>query len=627
MLQEYVLFKGLQPPIDRRRVDAPYVYDGQNFIVDIDGPVSALGTEWLISKAFQEPRGAQILGLRDEQFDLFFAGNGICRYDFAARQLYPVYSHVFREAFWPWSRATCGNRVYYANYEVGLLEYDPFAGTWQEISGGNLPDVIVGICNSGGRLVVLGNTTVHWSEIDNGTNAGFATSLTTGAGFQTISYLSAGAIPVAVLEYSGGFLVYTNRGIMRMELVLAANPFRVSRLSTEHKIINPWCVQALEETDREQHIFLTARGLYATGGENKPEIWQPVMSEHLHRNVIPGIQSGVADMTFRLDQNFAKGWLSVSYASDSRKAIFSKSLIYYIPTQEWGSYDFTHTGFGEIQSTATATTKDYAVILLDGTVSVFNGPDANRTYPASPTIVDFRGSPAPELRYFNNVTELVGNAGSSMTFVEASVSDMQQISRVGIYERFFPVTFYGFSFNPAQTFGFAQAGVLFASGGSKREVAVREFDSRSLEAYVEIGPIYVMPREEGRVDQLTQMQTAIIGQSNQGVEDTFEDWAIDPVDDVVIDWNTEAETVEDWGVFDGNLTEYATRFIGTIDGYNVWENNDIVPEEVQIFGRSKFLAGAISGMFLSIRIDAQSVGESFHVKTIRTDVLPAGRVF
>ena len=40
-------FKGLLPPLDRRRVNEPYCVEGMNFVMSVDGPYSGLGRTFI----------------------------------------------------------------------------------------------------------------------------------------------------------------------------------------------------------------------------------------------------------------------------------------------------------------------------------------------------------------------------------------------------------------------------------------------------------------------------------------------------------------------------------------------------------------------------------------------------
>ena len=178
--QEHKVFKGLLPGLDRKRIDVPYTVDGRNFLVDIKGPVSGLGTTWHLHTEIANPRGVQTLETSDLLDTYIFTQDSINLVDADSRVVYPVFSHSIRILHWPWSRALVGSILYFANKEIGLVAYDIVAGTWKIITGNNIPTTVYACCESYGRLILLGQSAIHWSTIEDGSNAGFLPSTSTG---------------------------------------------------------------------------------------------------------------------------------------------------------------------------------------------------------------------------------------------------------------------------------------------------------------------------------------------------------------------------------------------------------------------------------------------------------------
>ena len=390
--QEYKTFKGLLLPFDRKRVPEPYVVDGQNFLIDVDGPHSGFARTYIDQIGVVEPRAFQTQHAIDENDTLIFAADSILKWNVTTRQLYPVYTHATRTQFWPWTRAVCGRKLYLCNKEVGLLSYDDVTGYWIVVSGVNIPTDLYACCESFGRLVLLSQFRVTWSMIDDGTNTGFAPSLVTGAGFQGLSILASRATPLMLLPYDGGFLVYCQQGILRGELVKAANPFRFSTISREHSLLNPWAVTLYGEENHQAHVFLTDRGMFMTFGDARPVAFENAVGEWLHRTLLPSIAHDNNEFTTALSYNIDTGWFAVSIATDSVPRRYNKALVLYQPSGEWGWLNRAHAGLAKFTLTpGTKTGRIYGMCDTNGGLWYFTGEDSDIVYPTQSTFqIDVR---------------------------------------------------------------------------------------------------------------------------------------------------------------------------------------------------------------------------------------------
>jgi len=632
-------FKGLIPIVDRKRAAEPYVVDGKNFFVDLNGPVSGLGRTWLFDGLVREPRGWQVL--RDgPAIDTFhFTGDSIQRYDVTTRTLYPVYTHTLRTEFWPWTRAVVGSVAYYCNREIGVIKHDYVLGEWEDITGNaNMPTTPTAICESAGRLIILGEVAVAWSTIDDGED--LVPSTATGTGFQLLSLLSSNARPMMVLPYSNGFMTYTQAGIMRSEEVDAANPFRHRPFSRDHQILNPWAVQRIGGTDREQHILLTERGFFSTFGDTVPEIWAPLMGEFFHRNLIPNIDTELrTNMTFRIEADFKTGWVLVSVSDDSRSSFYSRAFVYYIPSEEWGVYSRVHHGFGEIGINAGPMAGfHYSVMDVEGSSWCFTFSDSDEGYPETGNYqIDF------SLPFDMPPRNFAGIASSEPTIMPSAMTmtfdDISMVDEAGVYNleseqvrKFSPVVMPDESADETPTED--TVNVMRCAIGSQaalRQVAVAPVASTSapLLAEITVGP-FRLPQETS-IDHIAQLTETVVGMLDSGVADEFEDYLEDFLDDSVIeDWLT-ATGSEDWGQVAGDQTEYTSTWFGTLDGYTTWAANDltqeVLPLTVSQTGRIRHLAGSCSGSYVLLKFSANNIGESFHLRTLKYNMIDAGQLF
>ena len=668
---EHKKFRGLLPGIDRKRVPEPFVVSGRDFIVDVDGPVAALSRDWIFYRQIDEPRGIQTLDTIDKDDKYYMTADAICKYDVTTRQLYPVFHHATRQDFWPWSMGIVGNIQYFANPEVGLLSYNPSNGAWQLVTGANIPAIVYACCESFGRLVLLGDTLIHWSAIDDGTNSGFTPSTVTGAGFQVLSILSSRTQPLMVLPYTFGFLTYTGDGVIRSEITNAANPFRHKVISGRHKILNPWCVVQISEGETEQHVFCTARGLYVTDGLKQPELWQPLMSEYLHRNIFPAMSKNIEDNTVRLSYSFEEGFFMVSIAEDSRNSIYSKAFILYL--EEWGVYSSTHTGFGTVYMNAGPDPGFYfGVFDVEGTMFRFSKSDHIRYYPpADLWLVDYRKIIDLPPQYHATATSLF------RTMMQVRTDTIEALTLAGVYDLHYrlidviaPATMpvieeafteesdlieldygsitgvlvdsfdYGavvLSEDTYEDYGFLFAGSatdVATTGMGMQDAMIQYIEALNLytrsplEAEITVGPFKLA--QETDIDTLGQLHTAMISMLDSGGADVYEDYLDDYTSDVFEDW-MDATGDEDWGELAGPLTEYTPEFFGTLDGYKRWRENDIeqsvFPTLVKQEGKTRYVAGQVCGAYIYLRITTGNLGEVFHLKHLRLNLTNAGQLF
>lgn len=646
---EYNRFVGLQHGIDRKRAREPYCADGRNFFVDIDGPVSGFGKQWLWHQELNESRGAQTLRNAAEDDAYVFTADAICVWDADTHQMIPVYRHATRSEWWPWTRAYVGTSLYLCNKEIGVIVYNTLTGQWSLLAGANVPANPIAVCESGGRLMVLAELVLAWSAIDDGSNAGLATSVDTGAGFQVLSsFLSAQPQPMMILPYSDGVLTYTQAGIMRSELrENSVNPFRHTTLSRTHRLLNPWAIALVGETMKDagasplfgstgfdSHIFVTARGIFKTDGRDRPDIWDSLFSEYLHRVVLPNIDTHRrTQMTVRLDYDFVKGWLSVSLAEDSTNAVFTRTHIQYVPTKDWGVYNQAHTGFIEPYIGGAY---NYGIVKVDGTAYWFGFYDSDRDFPVESLTRSRFTLPAEIPAQFGGIGAT--SIFSSMMIVtdeihEGMIAPGMYDTDYQLAERFSPAAMEETDADETPT---EAATYIFRAGmatqAALRRIAVAPipYEVSPLNAELLIGPFRFPAEEERSLDMLTELQEAVIGMLDTGIADTYEDYIEDYLDRTVeVDWDLLDEE-EDWGESVGDLTEYSVQFEGTIDGYAIWTINDFaqltIPALISQLGRTRHLAGTVVGHYAFIRITAYNLGESFHLKHLRTSFTTAGHL-
>lgn len=632
-------FNGLLPGLDRKRVDTPYVVEGRNFLVDLDGPITAFGREWVMHKEFADARGLQTLRGLTANSLYYMCHDSIQAYDFDARQLYPVFRHATRQEYWPWTAARVGNSLFMVNKEVGLVEYNRVTGVFRLITGTYIPATLYACTASGGRLILLSDDSIAWSEIDNGTADGFIPSTNTGAGAQALSIVSAAAEPLYVLSYAGGFLTYTTMGILQSERVTSANPFRHRMLSDAHVAINPWCIIPFVEEGKNLHLVLTRRGFYTTDGIQAPTQWEPIMSEFLHSRLFTTMSTNRTDMTLRIDYNNDYGWLTVAVSRDNRPAIYTYTYVHYVPSKKWGVYSRQHLGFIELYMGVPQLLRYvYGTAEADSTVYRFASTDSDRQYPTWHIWhLDYKTDVEIPAQYagidetsimpsFIKLTAdslelLVDEAGTYDA--RYAISESVTPATMPVEEADTPVLLTGTYY--MRTNLLAQLGLLHIAAYPT------PYSDHELDAYVVVGPLRADTEPPPAIDSLLELQDLYVGMLEGGLADTIEDYIRDySTDEVVEDWNL-LSGVEDYGVGAGNNTSYKIELIGTIDGYNAWSINDythyITPELVAAAGYAKQYAGTVQGLFNYAKFTADEVGEAFHLKFLRHQTMIAGQYY
>lgn len=629
---EWSLFRGLQPGIDRKRVPDAYVVEGENFLVDVDGPVSIFGKRWQIFDSIEEPRGIQALDDGPEE-DLYWClHDSINVWEPATRQLVPVFEHPQRVEWWPWTRARVGTFIYLCNKEIGLIRYCTTACLWQAVTGSNVPPDPIAVCESGGRLVILSNEFITWSAIDDGSNAGLAPSTATGAGFQSLSIISSNPRALMVLPYSGGVISYARAGVLRSELrETSPNPFRHRVISRTHPVLNPWCAIVLpsvgDSEEPESHLFLTPRGFYTTDGRERPKMWQPLLSEYFHRQVLPRLQHADFNrMSVRLGRLFQDNAVTVSVSEDSRSAIYTHAWVVYTPTGDVGNYAQGHTAFvpfikdGEYES---------GVVDVNGIMWSFTFTAFDLAYPAETLwTVDFRLPTESWPAIFRGISaeSLLGTHMTLMTespenFVTAAVYN----TRTTVFRGESPAVL-----DTPYEAAIGDTASVWFTDINRVARAVDEGVPQPLNASILVGPLKLPGAEPlPAVDTLLQTQSIIVGMLEGGIADEIRDYLTTDTD-VIEDWNV-LDGQEDWGQLAGDVTNYTVHLQGTLDGYRVWQVDgvpqEISPELAKSEGRTQHMVGVVAGQYLFLRVTTDVLGESFHLKHLKASVTSAGRVF
>jgi len=364
---------GLLPAFDRKRIQKPFVVDGKNFIMSSDGPLSGFAKDEIISNAINDPTFVQSFRVGDTTF--VFTQTAVLQFDTATNTFIPLLDYPALTTAFPWSHAIVGGFHYFVRSGVNLLRYNPTTGIWSSLSGGSFPTNPVSCAESAGRLIILNDTSISWSAIDDGSDFVFSTS--TGAGSQLLAILGQGA-PQQVSQTFDGFLTFTESGILKSEAVIGANPFRHFVLSRSHIAINPY---AIVDVGRREHVLLTRTGLYKTSGK-VPVLWQELMSEFFHSQVLSSLDP-TNQSVIRLAYNIDRQWFVISIAEFENSNIYNKAFVLYEPSNEWGTFNQNHSAFFDVHfATGPVLGFNFGFIAPDGKMYRFTDESFDLHFPA-----------------------------------------------------------------------------------------------------------------------------------------------------------------------------------------------------------------------------------------------------
>lgn len=664
--------KGLLLGLDRKKLSDKHVVDGQNFIMSIDGPISGLGRDITAFEAISSPTNVQEFQISETKESYICTNEGIYRFDTDTEKLIPAYPMVSpNEAEFPWSFAPVGSKVYFARKGQDLIEYDTVLDSWESVSGGSIPTDIYACTESEGRLILLTSAVSAWSAIGDGQD--FTPSTTTGAGSQALTKMGlASPKPLGVQKTPDGYLTFVSSGIMKSQAVNAANPFRHVVLTREHEVINPYCIAI---TEAQKIVFVTAAGMFETEG-GLPKTYQPLMSEHLHENIIPRLDIENNQNNIRLYADFARSWFIISIATNQRDYSYDLAYILNLKTGEWGSLNTNYVAFLNFKTlTQNQAGFNYSLVDADGTIARFSGTTGIEYVP----VLDYG------LYYHKILAEKEIRINDDVYYAPMTL-DLRMVSTVdmetsGVYDTFSETREYvsplikDTTEKPAEQLSsgslssgdvfllldyllitdsvatFEDWGLITDSVGAGDEVDYSSGDSfvfrmhfemsmgvidldvisqipyyDPLNSSIEVGVLRLS--DETANDRLTYITNVALSMLEGAVSSTAEDWFSEKQypSDLIDDWLTSSEPDEDWGGDPVLTVNYQAEINSSLDGYEPDTDQDSTMEEITSSGRVKFFSCYSQGLYHTIKITALNEGENFHLKTMDNTINLGGRL-
>jgi len=571
-------FRGLLPAIDRRQVERPFVMDGKNFLVDAEGPFSAFGTEFASYTRIRAD--GNITTFRVEGQIFIFTNNAVLSYDFDSQLFQPEFVFTSQaKAVRRWYHAFVGGRYYFCKDGVGIIRYTPNTNIWEEVTGGNVVNDPMAIIESGGRLVVLGSDAIQWSKIGDGSNTGLQPNIDNGAGLQDLAIIGGGK-PLALGRVLDGFITYTTTGLLRSQLVQSLIAFRHVPLSGVVHI--PLSHTTFIEFDQNRHLFLTKSGFYSTQGDVPQQVFQ-LFSEFFRRDVFIDLNIDI-DGLFELHYNRDRQWLFVSIAEGEQPGVFTKAYVHYIPREEWGVFNCTHVGFGELSLAEDAQSNfNLGYICTSGCIHRFVSAFYQENAPNRIDYYHYHFQPVFEAKNNNGVTRF------------PSVINISTIDK-GLFP---------------DASGFYKSTKAVLDGTENTSLYQRDLDT--IDSEIEVGLFRLQGEDE--LDRFAHVLDVSVGTDAVITGIAEEDYIDDYPDDVFVDYATGSGT-EDWGFGLLSFVDYDVKVIGSRNGYEIYENQSITPLLLKEDGHVRFYTCDVAGIYHSVKLSATEKNKSFHLKTL-----------
>jgi hypothetical protein len=634
--------KGLIPVLDPRQVKDIFVIDGKNFLVDAEGPYSAFGMRWANRQQVFDTRNLCTFEVGDEVF--VFTNSCVLGYDKVADVYYPLFTFDFANGDFPWTYALVGGVHYFARQNVGVVYYNPSTEYWGIATGTLLPTTPYSVAEAGGRLVVLGADYIAWSNIDDGLD--LEPDPSTGTGAQALSII--GGSPLGVYKTIDGFLVYTTKGILKGTLTGTVIPYRFDGIAGEEFVpVSPYCITI---GYNNYHYLLTPSGICRTIGK-VPETWQPVMGEYFTKKLFPFADLSNAGL-FRLSFSRKMRLLFISLSETGTAFEYTKAFVCYMPKEEWGVCNHQHVCCGVVPIQRPSTGGfNYGYFNYNG-IAFYASEYQYSEIPPDETDGFYKTLEHTYIAFIDGT-----GTAEFVTFGEMYSEDPAQYPEVaGIYVKEFgdeyisPDTLeadaetavatigldllYGsgvvdfltepnavVDFNAIPDSSFETTGV----GGFGMEAAFSSLVGSTylpLNSYIDVGLLRF--NESQYPDELNGFDFIHVGTDDVPGEHVVTDFLTEA--DLVVDFLTAADLIVDLGDSPAFETSYGISVRGTLDGTNVFEENERVPDLVVDDGGMKLYSVYNVGLYHRIKLTALEENESFHLKLLEVSGSLNGRV-
>lgn len=645
------IIDGLVFAIDRKTVDKQVIVDGKNFLIDLDGARSAFAHNQMDDHTdFDLLPESFTVGLETYQILKNPITNtmGIFQLNWAERQWELILDKAVTSKYITYksSFALVGGMQYFAGRGWGVFQRNPVTNVWLDVTG-NFPTNTFYITESSGRAIALADGIVAWSVIDDALN--FTPSTTTGAGFQSLSLIG---FPENDFDYRGlekvadGFLTFTKQGIMKSTSIDNVIQFRHRVVETEIEALNSWGFARL---NTNEIIFLTTQGLYRTQVGDTFEVWQPFLSEHLKLNELPNLLQNINGQ-IQIHYSKEKNWLFISITQNQAIGVFERAYVSYLPRGEWGSFNTLHRGFIDIDITGDGSgfnQDQLSYMAVDSEVSLFM--DNVNHLEISPLADSSAADLQNEIFYSDKVYDIPNVTIGAVTYANTNEQESSNwFVHDSLAKELIPLPDFpsyhevnGLQQNPIDE---AVEPPAFKPYDAVNNIAVAQETETRTEVLV-YGHVRQQPKEisldcqltiglfrftdEQQHDQLSLISNVSISMTGIDTATTvIEDWLNDFNPDLIDDWLNDypEDVIEDWGINAASNSSYEASIFGSLDGYEVFKDNEFLLDLAEEEGRTRFYSTKTLGLYVLIKLDGSQVNDYIHLKHLELTGILAGRL-
>lgn len=608
-----------QPDIDLRKSDKPQIISGRNFADLIDGPVSAFSSALVNYNFWDLATRGKVNGLVIADDVIYGTQTGLWKINKTTGLAELLLAITNTNAFWPWTAALVGGVYYFAQYNIGLWQYDPDAETLRKITT-PVGDDVSYVNASYGRLIYLGPGIVGISNLDDGTD--LTPSLATAAQAQTLGIVGGEGVRIESLD--DGFLVFTTVGIIKANYVQTAYVFQFVALKTDVKLFTPNAgvfipklgVVTLDNTG----FNLTQSYTYTEQG--RPQPWEIEKSDYIKRNIINAMNQNLYGVIL-LYYSISLQMLFVCFSSNTQEGMFTSTFNYSIPSKRWGSFDVPHTGIFETYD-ATNNILTCSYMSVDGYMRAFSNTDFSEEPPATPEgIIDYLYRPEQtdeEVRIVDSGSGDVEVGFTSINGSDAIPTAYANYTLSGLF--YINSTPYSDTMNddaddPAMdvTVTPIQGGTYInmdVSGGIEFYAIPYQLPQIGLDSNIVIGPFRFSDQQQA--DETSAVSTIMLGMVNASGFIVTEDWNTSTLPNE--DWNALTGS-EDWGANSTPPNVFDLVLSDTNDGFNTIFTGDETLPIFQDLGSSKlFKPLGYSAIWHNLTIYADDPGDAYALKIV-----------
>lgn len=670
-------FEGYVPNKDPRLVKGVAVLDGKNFQHDVEGPRASFGNEIYFYHPFDTNSSKRVFELSVGNEIFYGTPTGIWRFDPISKLAHLLIEVSTIMPGWPWSVAYVGEKYYFAQYEIGLWEYDPGTGDIRHVVT-PIYDLARFVCESYGRLCILSDKWLTWSAQDNGAN--LTPSLATGAGAQAVSMI--GGIPYRVDPAADGIIVSTSRGMLKATRVDDTYVYRWRVLSREVQLFSPngGCI-----VPDAGIVYITRHGLQLRKHDDDaltpPQAWEPDFSAFLRDTYLNAPNVDLPGNSLLYYSNVEQ-LLFVGFGSTTAEGLFQEAFVFSLVTGKWGRFNYPCRGLFEIldddgearcgfvdalgyfrRFTNNAHSDDYVStesdllphtynkpassapirLIVDFDVDENGVPDTNEdgsikessTYLFSDELWYTEFDPAAYVDavktglYTNTasysadtdgvqelplIAEETGNVGEELIGGVCLIDDDETDALLG-GEALESDSDDFLLEGGTFTLIFTGQTDLYLFNVSYSTVSLQKYtpDKVQLNSFIQIGPLRVISQQRSIPMEECSFDFLTLGTSALGESTTFEDWNSDGIPE---DWNLLAGA-EDWGIIKNISYEFATELEMTIDAHQAVSFGPQLLFAIETSENAiTYDAGGVTGRYGLLKLYTEKPYDFFYQKTL-----------